>query len=74
MTEHPTFTPIASSMMKGYYYDPASRVLTVQFHAGKPYAYADVPQAKIEAMTTAKSAGAYFAANIRSSHAPTKLR
>jgi hypothetical protein len=73
MSKHPTFTPIKSSMMKGYHYDPASRVLTVQFHGGSPYAYADVPAERVAAMTGGKSAGSYFAACIKPQHAPTKL-
>lgn len=73
MTKHPEFTPLKSSMMKGYHYDPASQVLTAQFHGGLPYAYAGVPQAKVDAMLAAPSSGSYFAANIRSAHKATKL-
>ena len=29
MTKHPEFTPIKSSMMTGYAYDPDSRALTI---------------------------------------------
>lgn len=73
MSKHPAFTPIQSSMLRGYHYDPASRVFTVQFHTGSPYAYAGVPQAMVDAMTSAPSAGVHFAANIRSAHKATKL-
>lgn len=67
------FTPIKSSMMSGYHYDPASQALTVQFSGGKAYAYADVPQAKVDAMTAHNSAGTYFAASIKPHHGATPL-
>jgi hypothetical protein len=73
VSKHLNYTPLTSSMLKGYHYDPAAKILTAQFHGGAPYAYAGVPQAKVDAMTAADSAGAYFAANIRSAHKATKL-
>lgn len=73
MVDLPKLTPIESSSLNGYHYDPNSRVLTVQFSSGAHYSYDDIPIEKVEALTGNKSPGGYFAANIRDRHKATKL-
>lgn len=73
MPKHPEMTPIKSSAMQGYAYDPTSRTLHVEFRPGSVYAYADVSAEKVEAMMGNQSPGSYFAANIRNTHKATKL-
>lgn len=73
MADLPKLTPIESSSLNGYHYDPNSRVLTVQFSSGAHYSYDDVSAERVEALSGAKSPGGYFAAKIRDQHKATKL-
>lgn len=73
MPTTPKLTPIKSSMLTGYHYDPQSRELTVQFTNGGMYMYSDVPMDKAEAFSGASSPGSFFAAKIRNNHEATKL-
>lgn len=73
MSKAPELTPLKSSALSGYHYDPQTRTLTVQYSNGGVYAYADVTAEKAEAFSGAASPGGYFAAKIRNNHAATKL-
>lgn len=69
----PEMTPIKSSMMSGYAYDPNTRDLHIEFRPGSVYTYHDVSAEKVEAMREAKSPGGYFSAKIKPNHKVTKL-
>lgn len=73
MAKLPEMTPVASSMMTGFHYDPDKRDLTVQFTSGAAYRYADVSAERVAAMAENKSIGGYFSAKIRDQHKSTKL-
>lgn len=73
MSKPQELTPIKSSMLTGYIYDPASRVMTVEYTNGTRYNYADVPAEKVEAFRESSSPGSFFAQKIRNNHAATKL-
>jgi hypothetical protein len=73
MAKLPDLTPVKSSMMTGYAYDPNTRDLTVQFTSGAAYRYADVSAEKVEAMAGNKSIGGFFSAKIRDHHSSVKL-
>lgn len=63
--------PVKSSNIAAAGYDPASQTLVVQFASGKKYRYPNVSQftwdefAGTFAGDLGKSAGKYFAANLR---------
>lgn len=61
-------TPIKSSWMTGFEYDPKSRRLTIHTKGGDPIVHDDVPAEKVEALGGAASAGAYYNAKIRNVH------
>jgi hypothetical protein len=65
--------PVASVNIKAIGYDPDSQRMVVQFHSGKKYAYADVPQEVHEAFLGAKSMGIFFVREIRGKYAAEKL-
>lgn len=73
MDKLPDLTPVKSSMMAGYAYDPNTRDLVVQFNSGAAYRYSDVSAEKVEAMAGNKSIGAYFNAKISGKHPAVKL-
>lgn len=66
-------TPLKSSMLNGYHYNPETRALTVEYTNGARYSYADVPADKVEAFSGAASPGSFFSAKIRNNHESTKL-
>jgi hypothetical protein len=72
--KHPDLTPIKSSALQGYHYDPTGRALHVQFPSGDVYRYDDVPVDKVEAMTGAASPGSYFNRRIAGVHTGHKVR
>lgn len=69
----PPLTPLKSSALAGYAYDPNARVLTVEYASGAKYAYEDVGIEKVEAMQGNPSPGSYFAARIRNNFKARKL-
>lgn len=73
MAKIPEMTPIKSSAMTGYHYDPTTRELHVEFRPGSIYRYEGVTAEKAEAMMGNQSPGSYFAANIRNTHKATKV-
>lgn len=66
-------TPLKSSMLSGYSYDPTSRRLIVEFNNGGRYAYEDVDAAKVETLAGNKSPGSFFSSRIKGLHPATKL-
>ena len=61
-------TPLASSNLAGYDYDPQTRVLTIQFAHGRSYRYKDVPENIADELGSADSAGKFFNDNIKNSY------
>lgn len=55
---------IASSMIKTWGYDVATSVLELEFHNGRIYRYADVPEFIVRGFELASSKGQYFQSKI----------
>jgi hypothetical protein len=53
-------TPIDSSMLASVGYDPAERLLELEFTSGSVYRYADVPESVHRELLAAESKGGYF--------------
>lgn len=72
---HPEFTPIESSMLSGYHYEPETRALTVKYKkTGQVYRYSDVGIDKFATLTGgAASPGTYFNQQIKDKHKAEKL-
>lgn len=58
-------TPVKSSNIESWGYDPEERVLEVRFKTGALHRFADVPQGAADAMNEADSVGSFFARSIR---------
>lgn len=58
-------TPLASSNLAGYEYDPDGRTLRIAFHSGRSYSYQDVPQDVVDGLSSASSPGQYFNNSIK---------
>lgn len=65
--------PVESSNVRAVGYDPATKVLEVEFTSGSAYAYDDVPAEVHEALMAAGSVGRYFNTNIKSAYTFRKL-
>ncbi|UIF90901.1 KTSC domain-containing protein [Cupriavidus sp. UYPR2.512] len=72
-TKIPTITPVSSSNLAGYHYDPAKQVFTVKFSSGTHYAYSGVSAKTMKGFHEAESKGSFFAREIRSKHAHERL-
>lgn len=59
---------ITSTAIGAVGYDPAARVLRVEFHSGKIYEYAGVSPYKFNRLVASETPGAYFAKCIRPKH------
>lgn len=64
---HPKLTPVTSSNLDGYAYDPASQKLIIAFKKGTHYLYENVPQLVVDGFAEATSKGNFFGRNIRES-------
>lgn len=64
------YTTLTSSNLRGVDYDPASQILTVDFHSGNTMRYANVPQSEVDALCSADSVGKHFNQFIKSSYDP----
>ena len=60
-----TTTPKNSTAIKGAWYSPSTRILTVQFKNDKGYLYSGVPNAIFTRFQKSNSKGRYFAKHIR---------
>ena len=58
-------SPLTSSVLRSAGYDPALRVLELEFDSGTVYRYFDVPDDLFCALMAAASHGEYFASHIR---------
>jgi hypothetical protein len=57
--------PLASEALSSVGYDPARRVLEVEFTSGRVYQYFEVPQREVQRLLDAPSQGAYFTDRVR---------
>lgn len=57
--------PVDSSALRSIGYDPAMRVLEVEFASGSVYRYADVPAWLHADLMRASSQGEFFATHVR---------
>jgi hypothetical protein len=62
-------TPLASSNLAGYDYDPDTQTLQIRFKSGRTYSYASVPQGVVDGLGTADSPGQYFNSTIKDVYA-----
>jgi hypothetical protein len=58
-------TPLSSSNLSGYDYNPGNQTLVIYFHGGRPYTYKQVPDDIASGLASASSAGRYFNENIK---------
>ena len=54
-----------SSVIRNYRYDPAERVLAIDFQTGRRYLYFEVPEEEVARMKSVTSKGRYFNRRIR---------
>lgn len=73
MAKHPEFTPVKSSMLSGYAYDPDTRILHAQFKNGSVYTYVDVPAERVATMAENASPGSYFNSQIKGQYGGKRL-
>jgi lysyl-tRNA synthetase class 2 len=57
--------PVDSTSVKSVGYEPASRVLEVEFQGGRVYRYFDVPPRRYRAFLDAESAGRFLNTEIK---------
>ena len=62
-------TPLASSNLDAYEYDPDQQKLTIRFKSGRSYSYGSVPETVAEGLGSASSPGQYFNASIKNVYA-----
>jgi hypothetical protein len=73
MTQKPALTPLKSSAIHGYHYDPQTRRLVVEFASGGRYEHRDVPAEKVEALHGSASPGRFYADKLRGLYGATKI-
>lgn len=66
--------PVRSSNVKAVGYDPAGKLLHVEFVNGGLYEYAGVPERIHQALRAASSVGGFFHDNVRDKYPTKKLR
>lgn len=59
---------VSSSNISKIEYDSKKKTLTVTFHSGSAYEYADVPESTYKAFLRAPSKGRYLHANIKNQY------
>ena len=57
--------PVNSSNIKSVGYDPARKILEIEFRSGSVYRYWNLPQEIYRTLVSAPSIGAFFWQNIR---------
>jgi len=61
-------TPLNSSNLRGFDYEPRSRMLKITFTSGRTYVYNDVPQDVVDGLASAESPGRYFSSSIKDTY------
>jgi hypothetical protein len=67
-------TPVKSSTVAAYDYDPATQAMTVQYKSGGTYTYTGVPPKVHADFVAAGSKGSFLARHIRGRYDHTKER
>jgi hypothetical protein len=67
-------TRVKSSVIAAVAYNPRTKVLEVEFHAGRTYDYLAVPRRIYESLLTADSIGKYFNETIRPNYKAILVR
>ena len=67
MTER-TMTPLKSSAIESYHYDPETRDLTIKLTSGRTYVYSGVSMERVVAFTEGGSHGSYYNKRIKGVH------
>lgn len=62
------WTPVSSTNVAAYRYNPGTHVLQVKFTSGRIYGYRDVPQNIVDEFASADSKGKYLNASIKHSY------
>jgi KTSC domain len=63
-------TPVSSSNLRAVGYDPATRVLEVEFLDGGAYQYSGVPASVYAGLMSASSHGSYFDQHVKKAGYP----
>jgi hypothetical protein len=64
---------VSSSNLSSIGYDADSQTLEIEFHNGRLYQYAGVPEGEYEGLMSAASQGIYFNANIKNNYPCSRL-
>lgn len=56
---------LSSSNLRSCDYDAQTQILSITFHSGRTYRYADVPEDTYQSLLNAPSAGKYFNSAIK---------
>lgn len=62
------WTPVQSSNVAAYRYNPGKHVFEIRFTSGRVYSFADVPQNIVDEFASADSKGKYFNSAIKNSY------
>lgn len=73
MAALPPLLPVKSSNISAVGYDEQSQALFIRFKSGSTYRYDAVPPDEYQALATAGSVGAYFAASIKDQYPTTRV-
>ena len=65
---------VQSSNILSIGYDVANMTLEVEFHGGRVYSYAPIPQSVYADLMRAESVGSYFSRHIRNAYPTERLR
>lgn len=69
-----TTTPLESTSLAAAGYDPAAKLLRIEFRNNTVYLYSDVPSPVYDGLISAPSKGAYFNREIRNRFAYRQLQ
>jgi hypothetical protein len=67
-------TPVDSTSVMSVGYEPASRILEVEFHGGRVYRYFDVPPRRYRGLLDAESAGRFLNTEIKGVYSYIQIR
>lgn len=71
--KHPPLSPLKSSAITGYHYDPATETLHLGFASGGVHSYGGVDPKKAASLAQADSVGSFFHKHIWGVHPDKKV-
>lgn len=74
ITKIPTLTPVDSSALKRYAYEPATQTLFIQFPSGNTYAYPEVSTDTWAQFQAAESKGRFYGQHIKGKYTASAVR